>query len=113
MLYNDGRVSHQRPEVVGLHARVALEVLQEGGLVRVVVRVYSILSAKTSFKHARQIAVNQAHMIASPRAASGSACADDSGFDSLHLCDGDASAGAHCRTHCLRSRTRTLYGLAR
>lgn len=37
MLQDDGRVGDEGPEVVGLEARVALEVLEKGGLVRVVV----------------------------------------------------------------------------
>jgi hypothetical protein len=39
VLHDDGRVGHQGPEVVGADAGVALEVLEEGGLVGVVVGV--------------------------------------------------------------------------
>lgn len=40
LLYDDGRVSHQRPKVVGLEPRVSLEMLEKGGPVGVVVRIY-------------------------------------------------------------------------
>lgn len=39
MLDNDGRVGDQGPEVVGFQARIALEVLEEGGLVSVVIGI--------------------------------------------------------------------------
>lgn len=39
MLDNDGRVGDQRPEVVGFQARIALEVLEEGGLVSVIIGI--------------------------------------------------------------------------
>jgi len=44
VLDDDGGVGDQGPEVVGLEARVALEVLEEGGLVGVVVGVYKRVS---------------------------------------------------------------------
>lgn len=37
VLQDDGRVGDEGPKVVGLEARVALEVFEKGGLVRVVV----------------------------------------------------------------------------
>ena len=39
LLDDDGGVGHERPELVGLQARVALQAVEESGLVRVVVRV--------------------------------------------------------------------------
>jgi hypothetical protein len=39
VLHYNGGVGHERPEVVRLHARVALEVFEEGGLVGVVIWV--------------------------------------------------------------------------
>lgn len=40
MLYNDGRVGDEGPEIVGLHSRVALEIFKECRLISVVVGIY-------------------------------------------------------------------------
>lgn len=45
MLDDDRRISDQRPEVVRFQSRISLKVLQEGGLVGVVVGICSVSSA--------------------------------------------------------------------
>jgi hypothetical protein len=42
MLYNDGRICDQGPEVVRLEPGVALEVLEEGPLVGIIVRICTV-----------------------------------------------------------------------
>lgn len=40
MLYDNGGVGHERPEIVGAYARIALQMVQEGLCIRVVVGIW-------------------------------------------------------------------------
>jgi hypothetical protein len=48
VLEDDGRIGYQRPEIVRFEARVSLQILKKGGLIRVIVRIYSVLLASRS-----------------------------------------------------------------
>jgi hypothetical protein len=76
VLYDDGRIGDQGPEVVGPNTRVALEVFEKGSLVGVVIGVclnyhHDCMSVASSLGGDQ----GGAYTTASPRAASGSACA--------------------------------------
>ena len=44
MLHDDGRVGHERPELIGLETGVALEVVEECLLVGIIVRNWRTVS---------------------------------------------------------------------
>lgn len=66
MLDYDRGVCYQRPEIVWLEARISLEMLEEGSLVGVIVRVYYILASTLHVF----VSLKRTHKIASPITAS-------------------------------------------